>query len=153
MLAAFHSSQTVSRTLLRGLASISFPPGEVPFTLPELGYEYSALEPHISAEIMELHHSKHHQTYVHNYNKLMAQAVEAEQKQDSHAMAKLNSGLHFNGGGVLLYSHLQQQSILSLHIECEYYCLFWVGPWFRSLNGCLGTRVVGFTESGTRNMR
>uniref|UniRef100_A0A0E9VT85 Superoxide dismutase [Mn], mitochondrial n=1 Tax=Anguilla anguilla TaxID=7936 RepID=A0A0E9VT85_ANGAN len=33
-------------------------------TLPDLTYDYGALEPHISAEIMQLHHSKHHATYV-----------------------------------------------------------------------------------------
>lgn len=37
-------------------------------TLPELPYEYSALEPVISREIMSLHHSKHHATYVNNLN-------------------------------------------------------------------------------------
>ena len=35
--------------------------------LPELTYDYNGLEPAISGEIMELHHSKHHQTYVNNY--------------------------------------------------------------------------------------
>ena len=34
------------------------------YVLPELDYDYAALEPHISATIMELHHSKHHATYV-----------------------------------------------------------------------------------------
>ena len=34
------------------------------FTLPDLPYDYAALEPHISAQIMQLHHDKHHNTYV-----------------------------------------------------------------------------------------
>lgn len=37
-------------------------------TLPDLTYDYGALEPHICAEIMQLHHSKHHATYVNNLN-------------------------------------------------------------------------------------
>lgn len=37
-------------------------------TLPDLTYDYGALEPHINAEIMQLHHSKHHATYVNNLN-------------------------------------------------------------------------------------
>lgn len=43
-----------------------------PFTLPPLGYAYNALEPHIDALTMELHHSKHHQAYVTNANKALA---------------------------------------------------------------------------------
>src|SRR3982751_903661 len=38
------------------------------FTLPDLGYDYDALEPHIDAKTMEIHHSKHHQTYVDKLN-------------------------------------------------------------------------------------
>lgn len=37
-------------------------------TLPDLPYDYGALEPHINAEIMQLHHSKHHAAYVNNLN-------------------------------------------------------------------------------------
>ena len=51
-------------------------------TLPALDYEYGALEPIISEEIMTLHHSKHHQTYVNNLN-----AAE-EQLQDALSKSK-----------------------------------------------------------------
>ena len=49
-------------------------------TLPDLPYDYSALEPVISAEIMQLHHSKHHQTYVNNYNVATDKLAEAIEK-------------------------------------------------------------------------
>lgn len=52
-------------------------------TLPDLPYDYNALEPTISAEIMKLHHGKHHATYVNNYNILEEQLHEAMVKQDT----------------------------------------------------------------------
>ena len=49
-------------------------------TLPELPYDYKALEPVISGEIMELHHSKHHATYVNNLNAAEDQLKQATEK-------------------------------------------------------------------------
>lgn len=46
-------------------------------TLPQLPYDYKALEPTVSGEIMELHHSKHHATYVNNLNVAEDQLKEA----------------------------------------------------------------------------
>ena len=42
------------------------------FELPKLGYAYDALEPHIDARTMEIHHSKHHQGYTNNLNNAIA---------------------------------------------------------------------------------
>ena len=42
------------------------------YILPELEFDYGALEPHISARIMELHHAKHHAAYVKNVNETLA---------------------------------------------------------------------------------
>ena len=47
------------------------------YTLPDLPYDYGALEPHVSGEIMELHHSKHHATYVKGANTALEQMAEA----------------------------------------------------------------------------
>ena len=70
-------------------------------TLPDLPYAYDALEPHISKEIMELHHSKHHQTYVNGLNA----AEEAYVKSDStKEKIALQSALKFNGGGHINHS-------------------------------------------------
>jgi Fe-Mn family superoxide dismutase len=66
-----------------------------PVTLPDLPYAYDALEPTISAEIMEIHHRKHHNAYVTNYNLLLPQLQEAESNGDELALG----GLEFNLGG------------------------------------------------------
>nr|ABR23158.1 manganese superoxide dismutase [Ulva fasciata] len=90
------------QSLARGAST--FPAGADVVSLPDLPYEYSALEPYISAEIMELHHSKHHQAYVTNYNKALEQWAESESKQDAVSAPKISSALHFNGGGHLNHS-------------------------------------------------
>uniref|UniRef100_A0A2A4ISP3 Superoxide dismutase n=1 Tax=Heliothis virescens TaxID=7102 RepID=A0A2A4ISP3_HELVI len=68
-------------------------------TLPELPYEYSALEPVISREIMSLHHSKHHATYINNLNAAEEKLAQAQSKGDINTIISLAPGLKFNGGG------------------------------------------------------
>lgn len=66
------------------------------FTLPPLPYDYNALEPYISEEIMRLHHTKHHQTYVNALN----QATSAyETASTPKERISLQAALKFNGGG------------------------------------------------------
>ncbi|MBE8527755.1 superoxide dismutase, partial [Amycolatopsis sp. H6(2020)] len=52
------------------------------YTLPDLPYDYAALEPHISARIMELHHDKHHATYVKGANAGLQKLEEARANGD-----------------------------------------------------------------------
>ena len=71
-------------------------------TLPELPYSYGALEPAISGQIMEVHHAKHHQTYVNGLNNFETQTAEALAKGDVKKAISLQRGLNFNG--CLLYT-------------------------------------------------
>ncbi|KAF2363408.1 Manganese/iron superoxide dismutase N-terminal [Trinorchestia longiramus] len=73
-------------------------------TLPDLPYDYNALEPVISAEIMQLHHSKHHQTYVNNLNIAEEKLDDAKAKNDTTAIIGLAGALRFNGGGHINHS-------------------------------------------------
>nr|QBO95450.1 superoxide dismutase [Plutella xylostella] len=68
-------------------------------TLPTLPYEYNALEPVISREIMSLHHSKHHATYVNNLNAAEEKLATAQAKGDISTIINLAPALKFNGGG------------------------------------------------------
>ena len=69
------------------------------YTLPELPYDYSALEPHISGKIMQLHHDKHHQAYVVGANTALAQLAEARDSGNLAGVNKLEKDLAFNVGG------------------------------------------------------
>lgn len=64
-------------------------------TLPDLPYDYSALEPTISGEIMELHHKKHHAAYVNNLNIAEEQLGEAIHKHDLTKIISLQVNLHY----------------------------------------------------------
>jgi len=74
------------------------------YALPELTYDYSALAPSISATIMELHHSKHHQAYVTGANAALAAMAEARDKGELGGINKLEKDLAFNLGGHVNHS-------------------------------------------------
>ncbi|GAA1748308.1 MULTISPECIES: superoxide dismutase [Streptomonospora] len=70
-----------------------------PYELPELPYDYSALEPWISGQIMELHHDKHHATYVSGANTALEKLAEARDKNDLSTVNLLEKNLAFNLAG------------------------------------------------------
>jgi len=74
------------------------------YALPELHYDYSALEPHISGKVMELHHQKHHAAYVKNANETIDKLDENREKKDFTRLAALEKSLAFNLSGHILHS-------------------------------------------------
>ncbi|GAB3250485.1 superoxide dismutase [Arthrobacter pigmenti] len=74
------------------------------YTLPDLPYDYAALEPNISARIMELHHDKHHATYVKGANTAIEQLAEAREKGDYANIPRLSKDLAFHTGGHINHS-------------------------------------------------
>ncbi len=77
----------------------------MPYTLPPLNYAYDALEPHIDAQTMEIHYTRHHQTYVNNLNAALEGTQYAELPIDTLIAQidtlpeKLRSPVRNNGGG------------------------------------------------------
>src|SRR2546425_9615582 len=76
------------------------------YELPKLPYEYTALEPHIDARTMEIHHTKHHQTYITNLNNAIKGKVDLEKKSVEDLIGDLNAipedirtVVRNNGGG------------------------------------------------------
>jgi Fe-Mn family superoxide dismutase len=74
------------------------------YALPDLPYDYGALEPHISAKIMQLHHDKHHKTYVDGANTTLESLAEARDKNDFARIAALEHQLAFHVSGHVLHS-------------------------------------------------
>lgn len=74
------------------------------YTLPDLAYDPGALEPHLSARIVELHHGKHHAAYVNGSNAALEQLDEARAAGRWSELPGLERSLAFNLGGHLLHS-------------------------------------------------
>ncbi|GAC1388640.1 MAG: superoxide dismutase [Acidimicrobiales bacterium] len=74
------------------------------YTLPDLPYDFGALEPHYSGQILELHHDKHHAAYVTGANTTLDKLAEAREKGDFGAIVGLEKTLAFNVSGHVLHS-------------------------------------------------
>ncbi|MEU6746306.1 superoxide dismutase [Spirillospora sp. NPDC046719] len=74
------------------------------YTLPDLPYDYAALEPAITGEILELHHSKHHAAYVKGANDTLERLAEARDKEQFGGLVGLEKTFAFNLSGHVLHS-------------------------------------------------
>jgi Fe-Mn family superoxide dismutase len=74
------------------------------YLLPELAYDPGALEPHLSGQIVELHHSKHHAAYVKGANTALEKLAEARSAGKYDSLVGLEKSLAFNLGGHVLHS-------------------------------------------------
>jgi superoxide dismutase, Fe-Mn family len=82
------------------------------FELPKLPYDFNALEPHIDARTMEIHHGKHHNAYVTNLNNAIAgTALEGKSLEELMKVAGSNTAVRNNGGGH--YNHSMFWNLLS----------------------------------------
>ena len=95
--------QKTSLALLRNLTNQSKKSHSfIPFKLPDLPFDYAELEPVISPQIMEVHHKKHHQAYVTNFNASVEQLLSAG--GDPVKTVNLQGAIKFNGGGHINHS-------------------------------------------------
>jgi len=74
------------------------------YTLPDLPYDFAALEPYISGTIMELHHDKHHQAYVTGINTAIDKLAEARDTESYAAIGTLEKNVAFHLGGHINHS-------------------------------------------------
>jgi Fe-Mn family superoxide dismutase len=74
------------------------------YSLPDLPYDYSALEPHYSAEVLELHHDKHHAAYVKGANETLEKLEAARAKDDFATIVGLQKAMAFHVSGHVLHS-------------------------------------------------
>lgn len=74
------------------------------YELPDLSYDYGALEPHYSGRMLELHHSKHHAAYVKGVNATLERLAEARRQEDFEFIVGLEKTLAFNLSGHVMHS-------------------------------------------------
>ncbi len=74
------------------------------YSLPDLDYDYKALEPHLSGRILELHHDKHHKAYVDGVNATLEKLAAARASDDLSAIVGLEKTLAFNLSGHVLHT-------------------------------------------------
>jgi len=99
------SNPTISNAFADPLIKSSFASAAAQsYSLPPLPYDYNALDPVISPEIMELHHKKHHNAYVTNLNAALEKYAVAEAQKDVAKMISLQPAIRFNGGGHVNHS-------------------------------------------------
>jgi len=74
------------------------------YVLPNLPYDYGALEPYFEGKVLELHHGKHHAAYVNGLNHTLERLAEARAREEFEAIVGLEKALAFNLSGHVLHS-------------------------------------------------
>jgi len=81
------------------------------YVLPDLPYDYGALEPHLSAKLMHLHHDRHHRGYVEAANRTFEKLAEAREQEEFGQISGLERALAFNVSGHVLHSIFWQNLV------------------------------------------
>ena len=88
---AFASGAAAADSAKTGMGKAAAGATMQPFTLPKLAYAYDALEPHIDAKTMEIHHSKHHQAYITNANNALTNQPSLQKMSAEEMLRNLNA--------------------------------------------------------------
>src|SRR3954466_16310540 len=106
MLEARTQAQAQAQAQAHAQARVTSTVDPMPFTLPTLPYAFDALEPHIDAQTMQIHHGKHHQAYVNNLNAALEAHPDLQAKSGEDLIKDLNAlpeairtAVRNNGGG------------------------------------------------------